>query len=316
LRFERVDEEDCMSEQLRFDGEVVIVTGAGGGLGRAYALELARRGASVVVNDIGGAADGRGSDQSPAAKVVGEIEALGGKAVASFDSVTSAEGGRAIVRAALDAWGRLDGVISNAGFLRDRSFLKLEQADIDAVLDVHLKASFNVCQPAFAAMKDSGRGGRMVLTSSGAGLFGNFGQANYSAGKSGLIGLARTLAQEGKKAGIAVNVVAPVAGTRLITGGAERTGDDPLAPHNVAPMAVYLMHRQCPANGEIYFATGGWYARVFTGLADGWVAAAGENTPEGLRANWAAVRDVSRYVEPAGAMVTAEIMARKLQIQL
>lgn len=305
-----------MESTLRFDGEVVIVTGAGGGLGRAYALELARRGAKVLVNDIGGAADGSGGSQSPAEKVVNEIKALGGDAVASYESVTSVAGGKAIVQQALDTWSRLDGVISNAGFLRDKSFLKLEQPDIDSVLDVHLKASFNVCQPAFAAMKDSGKGGRIVLTTSGAGLFGNFGQANYSAGKSGLVGLARTLAQEGKKAGIAVNCVAPVAGTRLVTGGAERDGDDPLAPQNVAPMAVYLAHRSCPANGEIYFATGGWYARVFTGLAEGWVAAPGENTLEGLQAHWNEVRDSSNYVEPSSAMATAEIMARKLDIKL
>lgn len=304
-----------MTDKLRFDGEVVVITGAGGGLGRAYALELGRRGASVVVNDIGGASDGSGGSQSPAAQVVEEVIAAGGKAVASYDSVTSAAGGRAIIQVALDTWGRVDGVISNAGFLRDKSFLKLEQVDIDAVLEVHLKASFNVCQPAFASMKDSGRGGRIVLTTSGAGLFGNFGQANYSAGKSGLLGLTRTLSQEGKKAGIAVNCVAPVAGTRLVTGGTERSGDDPLAPQNVAPMAVYLIHRSCPATGEIYWATGGWYARAFTGLSDGWVAASGENTLEGLQTHWNEVRDTSRFSEPANAMVTAEMMASKLNVK-
>jgi len=301
--------------QLRFDDEVVIVTGAGGGLGRAYALELARRGAKVLVNDLGGGADGSGGSQTPAARVVGEIVAAGGTAIANCDSVATPEGGRAIVQAAMAAWGRLDALISNAGFLRDKSFLKLEEADIEAILAVHLRAAFNVGRPAFAAMKDSSRGGRIVMTTSASGLFGNFGQANYSAAKSGLIGLTRTLAMEGKKAGIRVNVVAPVAGTRLVT-GEERTGDDPLAPQNVAPMAVLLAHRDCPCSGEVYSATGGWYARVFTGLAEGWVAAPGENTVEGLLANWQRVRDTASYSEPPDAMTLAGMMAQKLNIAL
>lgn len=304
-----------MTNELRFDGEVVVITGAGGGLGRAYALELGRRGACVLVNDLGGAPDGAGASQTPAAKVVEEVKAAGGQAVASYDSVGTPEGGRAIVQLALDTWGRVDAVISNAGILRDKSFLKLEPADIEAVLNVHLLGAFYVCQPAFAAMKDSGRGGRFLLTASGAGLFGNFGQANYAAAKSALVGLARTMAIEGKKYGIAANVVAPVAGTRLVT-GTERTGKDPLAPENVAPMAVYLSHRSCPANGQVLNATGGWYARVLTGLTEGWVASEGENTVEGLHEHWSEVGDASAYSEPDNAMVTAQIMSKKLDVPL
>ena len=304
-----------MAQQLRFDDEVVIVTGAGGGLGRAYALELARRGAKVVVNDFGAATDGSGLSQSPAERVVAEIAALGGEAVANYDSVATAEGGQRIVDTALQKWGRLDALIANAGFLRDKSFLKLENGDIDAILDVHLRSAFYVGQPAFAAMKEGGRGGRIVFTTSGAGLFGNFGQSNYSAAKSGLVGLTKTLAIEGRKAGIAVNTVAPVAGTRLVTGD-ERTGNDPLAPANVAPMAILLAHRDCPSSGEIFSATGGWYARVFTGIVEGWVAEEGENSAEGLLANWEQVREGAQFSEPPEALWLVGAMEKKLDIKL
>ncbi|MGE0046164.1 MAG: SDR family NAD(P)-dependent oxidoreductase, partial [Hyphomonadaceae bacterium] len=201
--------------KLTFDGEVVLVTGAGQGVGRAYALELARRGARVVVNDLGVRPNGEGADAGPAETVAAEIKAAGGEAAANTDSVATREGGRAMVQQALDAFGRIDAVIHNAGILRDASFAKLDTAEMDKVLAVHLYGGVNVAQPAFNAMKDAGNGGRIVLTTSSSGLFGNFGQSSYAAAKMGLVGLVRVLAIEGGKYNIKVNAVAPTAGTRL-----------------------------------------------------------------------------------------------------
>lgn len=300
---------------VRFDDEVAIVTGAGHGLGRAYALELARRGARVVVNDLGGTTAGVGSDESAASRVVEEIKSLGGDAVASFESVATREGGLAIVAKALEHFGRIDALIANAGILRDKSFLKLEEGDIKAVLDVHLLSAFHVGQPAFAAMKQSGRGGRIVFTTSSSGLWGNFGQANYAAAKMGLVGLMRTLAIEGAKTGIKVNAVAPVAATRLMA-GVETMEDTPLNPRNVAPMAVFLASNATPTSGEVFFATGGWYARVPVVMVEGWVAGAGENTVDGLAAHWNKVCALSGAVELANGMDTAKLMQEKLKVNL
>src|SRR5687768_5519579 len=191
---------------LTFDGKVAIVTGAGGGLGRAHALELARRGALVVVNDLGGSVDGTGSSESAAQKVVDEIRAAGGEAIPNFDTVSTPEGGEAIVRAAVDAFGRVDILINNAGILRDKSFANLTADLVEPVLDVHLKGAFFVTRPAWVHMREQGYG-RIVNTSSASGIFGNFGQANYGAAKMGLIGLARVLAQEGAKYNIKVNAI-------------------------------------------------------------------------------------------------------------
>src|ERR671922_815547 len=193
---------------LRFDDRVAIITGAGGGLGKAHAKLLASRGAAVVVNDLGGNPDGTGSGHSMAEITVKEIEQDGGRAIPNFDSVTTPEGGEAIVRAALDAFGRVDIVINNAGILRDKSFAKLAPEDLDAVLDVHLRGAFFVTQPAFRAMKEQ-QYGRIVVTASSAGIFGNFGQANYGAAKMGLVGLAHVLAQEGERYNIKANAIAP-----------------------------------------------------------------------------------------------------------
>src|SRR5580698_6879833 len=187
--------------EITFDGRVAVVTGAGGGLGRTYALEIARRGGKVVVNDLGGSVDGQGGDDAAAQKVVDEIKAAGGEAVPSYASVSTPEGGESIVKTAVDSFGKVDVVINNAGILRDKSFAKLTWEDLDAVLDVHLKGAFYVSQPAFKIMKDNGYG-RFVFTSSNAGVFGNFGQANYAAAKMGLVGLSNVLAIEGAKAGI------------------------------------------------------------------------------------------------------------------
>lgn len=297
---------------LRWDNEVVVVTGAGGGLGRAYALELARRGARVIVNDLGATADGLDSDQRAAVRVVEEIRAAGGEASANFDSVATPEGGKAIIDQAITTYGRIDAVIANAGILRDKSFNKMEWLDVKPVLDVNLMGVFHVAHPAFQAMKEAGTQGRLVLTTSASGLFGNFGQANYAAAKMGVVGLMRTLSIEGAKAGIRVNAVSPVAGTRL-TGEAEVTAiDDPMAPHRVAPIAVALTHKDCPVSGDIFLATGGWYSKIFVGLTEGWVADADDLTVEGIAAHWDEIRDTSEWSEPRSAIDIGAIMEKKL----
>ncbi|GAH01589.1 unnamed protein product, partial [marine sediment metagenome] len=192
---------------MRFDDRVAIVTGAGAGLGRAYALELARRGARVLVNDLGGARDGSGKgSKSPAEQVVEEIKRAGGEAVANFDNVATPEGGENIVRTALDAFGRVDILINNAGILKDKTFLKMEPKNWKAVLDVHLNGAYFVTRPAMAVMKDNGYG-RIVMTTSAAGLYGNFGQTNYSAAKTALVGLMNTLKLEGMKYNIHINTI-------------------------------------------------------------------------------------------------------------
>lgn len=294
-----------MSEMLRFDNEVVIVTGAGSGLGRAYALELASRGAKVVVNDLGGSTDGQGSDEAAASRVVAEIVAAGGEAIASFDSVATPDGGQAIVRAAVDRWGRLDALISNAGILRDRSYAKLNLAEAESVIDVHLwGGGFYVAQPSFLAMKETGRGGRILLTTSASGLLGNFGQSSYGAAKMGLVGLMRTLRIEGEKSGIKINALAPIAGTRLT--GAPVDDDAPKGPGKVAPIAIALAHVQCPTSGEIYMAGAGWYSRVLIGVTEGWISE--DATAETLLANWDTLSDASRFSEPRSAGDISTIM--------
>jgi NAD(P)-dependent dehydrogenase (short-subunit alcohol dehydrogenase family) len=254
--------------EITFDGRVAIVTGAGGGLGRTYALELARRGAQVVVNDLGGSVNGEGGDDAAAQKVVDEIKAAGGEATPNYDSVSSPEGGESIVKTAVDSYGKVDIVINNAGILRDKSFAKMSWEDLDLVLDVHLKGAFYVSQPAFKVMKENGYG-RFVFTSSNSGVFGNFGQANYGAAKMGLVGLSNVLAIEGAKAGILSNVVCPVAGTRMTE---ELLGDFAklLKPETVTPLVTFLASEACTFTHEAFSAAGGRYARVFVGLAPGW----------------------------------------------
>ncbi len=285
---------------ISFDGRVAVVTGAGGGLGKTYALELARRGAAVVVNDLGGAVDGRGGDSAAAQLVVDEITAAGGQAVPSYDSVSTPEGGRAIVATAVEAFGKVDIVINNAGILRDKSFAKLEWADLDAVLDVHLKGAFYVSQPAFQVMRDNGYG-RFVFTSSNSGVFGNFGQSNYGAAKTGLVGLSNVIAVEGAKAGILSNVICPVAKTRMTE---ELLGPtvDLLDPELVTPMVVYLASEACTFTHEAFSAAGGRYARVFTGLVPGWYAGRGVHpSAEDIAAHIDEIENQEGYIVPTSA---------------
>jgi NAD(P)-dependent dehydrogenase (short-subunit alcohol dehydrogenase family) len=283
--------------EITFDGRVAIVTGAGGGLGRTYALEMARRGAKVVVNDLGGSVDGTGGDDTAAQKVVDEIKAAGGEAVPNYDSVSSPAGGESIVKTAVDAFGKVDVVINNAGILRDKSFTKLEWPDLDAVLDVHLKGAFYVSQPAFKVMKENGYG-RFVFTSSNAGVFGNFGQANYAAAKMGLVGLSNVLAIEGAKAGIRSNVVCPVAATRMTM---ELLGDaaSALQAETVTPLVTFLASEACDLTHETFSAAGGRYARVFIGLAQGWYGGKGHvPTAEDVLDNLDQIEKQDGYIVP------------------
>jgi len=258
---------DIPETQIRFDDRVAIVTGAGAGLGRAYALELGRRGAKVVVNDLGGARDGSGDgSSSPADEVVTEIKNLGGEAVANYDNVATMNGGENIVQTALDAFGRVDILINNAGILRDKSFVKMDPDNWQAVLDVHLNGAYHVTQPAFAVMKEQGYG-RIIMTTSAAGLYGNFGQTNYAAAKMGLVGLMNTLKLEGQKYDIKVNTIAPIAASRLTEDVLPPDFFEKLKPEFVVPMALYLCSEGCPVTGNIYNAGMGFYNRaaMFTG---------------------------------------------------
>jgi NAD(P)-dependent dehydrogenase (short-subunit alcohol dehydrogenase family) len=286
-----------MSDAITFDGRVAIVTGAGGGLGRSHALELARRGARVVVNDLGGAVDGTGASSSAADQVVSEIRDAGGEAVASYDSVSSEEGGASIVQTALDAFGTIDIVVNNAGILRDKSFAKMEMKEVEAVIDVHLKGAFYVSSPAFKVMRENSYG-RFVFTSSASGLFGNFGQANYGAAKAGVVGLSNVLAIEGEKYGIKSNAIAPIARTRMTE---ELLG--PLAemvlPEQVTPIVVYLCSESNQFTHEIFTVGGGRYGRVFIGTNQGWYAGTGQvPTVEEVVDHLDEIRDISEPVVP------------------
>jgi NAD(P)-dependent dehydrogenase (short-subunit alcohol dehydrogenase family) len=295
---------------LRFDGRVAIITGAGGGLGRSHALELASRGAQVLVNDLGGALDGSGSSNSAAQRVVDEIVALGGIAAANHDSVATAQGGEAIVQSAIDAFGRVDVLINNAGILRDKAFHAMDATMIDQVIDVHLKGALYVSQPAFRLMRAQGYG-RIVNTSSASGLFGNFGQANYGAAKAGLAGLTRVLSLEGAGHGIKVNAIAPIALTRMTEG---ILGDlaAKVAPDTVSPLVAYLANEECAVNGNIYSVAGGRIARIFVAETYGVVLA--ENTPEGIRAQLSLIDevDVTRLHEPSSLDNETTIIAKAL----
>jgi NAD(P)-dependent dehydrogenase (short-subunit alcohol dehydrogenase family)/acyl dehydratase/putative sterol carrier protein len=264
---------------IHADGKVAVVTGAGAGLGRAYALELARRGAKVVVNDLGGARDGSGDGASKAADdVVAEITKAGGEAVANYDSVATPEGGEAIVNTAIDAFGRVDIVINNAGILRDRSLLKMSDEDWQQVLAVHLDGAYNVTRPALKHMRGQGYG-RIVLTTSAAGLHGNFGQTNYSAAKLALVGFMNTLKLEGSKYDIKVNTVAPIATTRLTDDILPPDMKDKLQPELVVPLVLYLAAEQCPDTGGIYNAGMGFFSKAAIVTGPGATVGDGQTPP-------------------------------------
>ena len=281
--------------QVSFENRTVIVTGAGNGLGKAYALDLGSRGAKVVVNDLGGAVDGSGSGSTPADEVVNEIIANGGEAVANYDSVATKEGGESIVQTAIDNFGTVDAVVNNAGILRDKSFAKMEEEDLNAIIDVHLKGTFFVCQPAFIQMKEQGYG-RFVNVSSPSGLFGNFGQLNYGAAKMGIVGLTNVLAIEGAKYNIKANVIAPNAATRMTETLFGEDMSKLLTVDNITPLVVYLASEQCEITHEIFSAGGGRFARIGISTDVGYFNATAK--AEDIFANIDEIRDLSNSIYP------------------
>lgn len=299
-----------MTRAITFDGKVVIVTGAGGGLGRQYALEFARRGARVVVNDLGGDVHGAGGSAKAADAVVEEVRSAGGEAVASYDSVADPASGEAIVQTALDSFGTVDAVVNNAGILADRSFANLTPGELEAVLDVHLKGAFFVTQPAFRVMKEKGYG-RLVFTSSNSGLLGNFGQSNYGAAKMGVVGLSNVLAIEGAKYGIRSNVIAPTARTRMTEDLLGPLADH-LDPALVVPMVVYLASEACSVTHEVYSAGAGRYARFFVGVTPGWFSRDGVS-PEGVAEHLEEIRSTDGYQVMGSIGEELELVGRLLQ---
>lgn len=247
-----------MMRALRFDGRVALVTGAGGGLGRTYALEFAKRGAKVVVNDLGGDRHGTSASTSMADKVVKEIRAAGGQAVPNYDSV---ENGEKIVKTAIDNFGKIDIVVNNAGILRDVSFPKMTDTDWDLIMKVHLKGAYSVTKAAWPHMRKQ-QYGRVIVTSSNSGVYGSFGQANYAAAKMGLIGLANSLALEGAKYNILCNTIVPTAGSRLTQTVMPQELVDALKPEFITPLVVFLSHEKCPETGRVFEAGAGWYGTV------------------------------------------------------
>ncbi len=270
---------------------VVIVTGAGGGLGRAYARFLAANGALVVVNDLGGARDGSGSGTSMADAVVDEIRSAGGRAVPNYSSVATADGAAAIVQTALDEFGAIHGIVSNAGILRDAAFHKMTDDHWDAVLRVHLYGGFNVIRAAWPHLREQSFG-RVAVATSTSGLYGNFGQANYGAAKAGLIGLINTLAIEGAKYGITANAVAPLAATRMTADVASHEVLDKLAPDLVAPAVGYLMSEQNQDTGSVFVVGGGLVQRVAQFENDG-VTFGSAPTLDQITARWAEISDMA-----------------------
>ena len=274
---------------IRFDNRVAIVTGAGGGLGRAYALALAARGAKVVVNDLGGARDGSGSSLSAAQSVVDEIVAAGGEALANSASVTDAAAIEKLVVYVKERWGRIDILINNAGILRDKTFIKMTIEDFRQVLDVHLMGSVTCTKAVWETMREQAFG-RILMTTSSSGLYGNFGQANYGAAKMGIVGLMRTLTLEGAKYDIRINTVAPVAATRMTEDLLPPAMLAKLGPETVVPAALYLVSDDAPSNAVIN-AGGGGFERTYVTMTRGIHVAPADMTPETIAARFAEISD-------------------------
>jgi len=279
---------------IRFDGKVAIVTGAGGGLGKTYALELAKRGAKVVVNDLGGSTSGVGADASAAQKVVAEIKAAGGVAVENHDSV---EFGEKIVKTAIDSFGRIDIVIANAGILRDVSFAKMTNADWDIIFKVHVLGSYAVIKAAWPYLMQQ-KYGRIIVTSSAAGVYGNFGQANYSAAKLALVGFMNTLAKEGKKSNVLCNAICPVAGSRMTATVMPADMLENLKPEYVMPIVLWMCSEQSAENGAVVECAAGWAAKLRWQRAKGAFMPLNKPiTVETIRDNWERVGDFSEDAE-------------------
>lgn len=287
------------SNDLRFDGKVALITGAGNGLGRSHALLLGARGAKVVINDLGGGAKGGGKSSEAADKVVAEIKAAGGEAVANYDSV---EDGAKIVQCAMDSFGGIDIVVNNAGILRDTSFQKMTEDDWDLVYRVHVLGAYRVTTAAWNHMRDKGYG-RIVFTASAAGIYGNFGQANYAMAKLGLVGLSNTLAIEGKKKNVLVNTIAPIAGSRLTETILPKELIDALKPEYVSPLVAYLCHESNEDTGGLYEVGGGFFAKLRWQRAEGKTYRRGRVlSPESIKADWGSISGFEKVTYPADVM--------------
>lgn len=274
---------------IRFDGQVAIVTGAGGGLGRSHAMDLARRGAKVVVNDLGGTVDGSGGSVSAAQAVVNEIKEAGGEAMANGANVMNRDEVAAMVQDTMDAWGRIDILVNNAGILRDKSFAKMEMSDWDLVVGVHLTGSANCTQAVWNIMREQNYG-RILMTSSSSGMYGNFGQANYGAAKMGLTGLMRTLSIEGARNNIHVNTLIPVAGTRMTEGLIPEDMFALLKPELVTPAAIYMVSKDAPSR-TVMSAGAGTYSTCIIQETDGVAFKEVDATAENIAANFDTIND-------------------------
>ncbi|WP_312915450.1 SDR family oxidoreductase [Stutzerimonas kunmingensis] len=299
-----------MTDAIRFEDKVVIVTGAGGGLGRAHALLFARHGAKVVVNDLGGSTQGEGANSSAADRVVEEIRQAGGTAVANHDSVTD---GDRIVQQALDSFGRIDVVVNNAGILRDKTFHKMEDADWDLVYRVHVEGAYKVTRAAWPHMREQNYG-RVIFTASTSGIYGNFGQSNYGMAKLGLYGLTRTLALEGRKNNVLVNAIAPTGGTRMTEGLIPPQVFEQLKPELVSPLVVYLASEQCQETSGLFEVGGGWMGKVRweRSLGVGFDPQAGFDA-EDVAAQWQQICNFENAAHPADNMEALQEMMANLQ---
>lgn len=301
-------------EKMRFDGKVVIVTGAGVGLGREYALEFASRGASVIVNDLGAARDGSGASKSAADTVVEEIQKQGGKAAANYDDVSTPEGGKSIVQTAVDAFGTVDVLVNNAGILRDKSFMKMTVEEWDAIMSVHLRGAFCVTQPALAVMRQNNYG-RIIVTSSTSGLFGNFGQSNYGAAKMGLVGLMNVLKLETSKYNVNINAIAPNAYSRMTEDLLPKELAAKLHAKFNVPMVVYLCSEESQENGSIFAMGAGWYAKTAIVCAPGACLGDGQRdvSAEEVRDHFDKITDLTGAKPLNNNMESFEFMAPLLK---
>ena len=295
---------------IRFDDQVAIVTGAGGGLGREYAIALAARGAKVVVNDLGGSRDGAGHSDAARA-VVAEIEAAGGEAIADGGDVSNYDHMQAMVAAAVGMWGRVDVLINNAGVLRDKTFAKMEPADFEFVVRVHLLGSAFATKACWDQFRTQNYG-RVLMTSSSSGLFGNFGQSNYAAAKLGIAGLAKTLSLEGAKNDIRVNAIAPTAGTRMTEGLFNDAMFDAFSPDKVAPAALFLVSRDAPT-GQIVGAGAGVFQGSSITLTPGVALTGGDLSPDGVAAAWDRIVDRTGEIVPGSGAEQAMLIGKTLQ---
>lgn len=294
---------------IRFDGKVAIVTGAGNGLGRSHALQLAERGAKVVVNDLGGSLDGKGAASSAAGKVVEEIKAKGGEAIADGANVANFDDVTGMVAAAMAKWGRVDILINNAGILRDKTFAKMEIADFKSVLDVHLMGSVHCCKAVWEIMRNQNYG-RIVLTSSSSGLYGNFGQSNYGAAKAAMVGLMNVLHIEGAKNDIRVNTLAPTAATRMTEALIPKETLELMTPSSISPGVLYLVSQDAPSR-VILCAGAGSFARTFITETDGIFIPDAERTPEMVAARFAEICDRAGEKELKGAYEQTDKLVAK-----